>query len=86
MPGSSELSLSHLKSQKTLWRQSRDVDQSRETFKSHIKAKPEHIGISLPNASIIHAFNLAQKRFFQPVNSQKPCMEWSTCRPDHPYK
>ena len=24
------------------------------------------------NAPIIHAFDLAQKRFFQPVNSQKP--------------
>ena len=27
------------------------------------------------------AFNLAQKRFFQPVNSQKPRRYWSTCRP-----
>ena len=30
------------------------------------------------NASIIHAFDLAQKRFFQPVNSQKPRTEWGT--------
>ena len=60
---------------------SRDVDQWRATFKSHIEAKPEHIGESLPNAPIIQTFDLAQKKYFQPVNSQKPCRDWSTCRP-----
>ena len=30
------------------------------------------------NAPIIPAFNLAQKRFIQRVNSQKPCTEWGT--------
>ena len=36
---------------------------------------------SSPNAPINHVFNLAQNRFFQPVNSQKPRRKWSTCRP-----
>ena len=30
------------------------------------------------DAPIIHAFNLAQKRYFQPVNSQKPHAEWGS--------
>ena len=33
------------------------------------------------NAPIIHAFNLAQKRFFHPVNSQKPRTAWGKCTP-----
>ena len=36
---------------------------------------------SLLDAPIIHAFSLAQKRFFQPVNSQKPRAELGTCVP-----
>ena len=81
------MSLSHLKSQKNLAAtglhvdHSRDVDQSRATLKSHIYAKPEHIGESSPNAPIIHVFNLVQKRFFQPVSSQNPSHYWSTCGP-----
>ena len=34
------------------------------------------------NAPIIHAFNLAQKRFFHPVvNRQKPRTAWGKCTP-----
>ena len=68
-----ELSVSHLKSQKTLWRLVYMFALKNQKF--------EHIGESSPNTPIIHAFNLAQKRFFKPVNSQKPLSEWSTCRP-----
>ena len=38
--------------------------------------------VSSHDVPIIHAFNLAQKRFFQPViNSQKPIADLGTCTP-----
>ena len=52
-----------------------------QTITLNIKFKQKCTGMkSSHDAPIIHAFNLAQKRFFQLVKSQKPRNELSTCR------
>ena len=44
----------------------------------NFRRNPSKYMESSNNAPIIPAFNLAQKRFIQRVNSQKPCTEWGT--------